>query len=187
MSGLAILEGTQWGPLLVGAAIGALMSVIAAVLLQPKLEEWRFRALARFPPWRTSIQPLDGIWKSEYEYETSDHEEPQLSEHFVVVRESGRHVRIQGLRKPEGSALTLRLVRQGSVLTGEWRERTSKDTLYHGAIQLKLNSPELEMKGTWVGFARDDDFRTGPWKFTLIQRDRGFRERRHFKDRTELA
>jgi hypothetical protein len=181
---LAAFDGLS---LILGALIGGLASVILAVVLQPTLEAWRFRALARVQRGRTEADPLDGIWRSHYVYETSEAEEPQVSEHFVVFREAGRHVKGRSLPKPERSDVTLTLFREGRVIGGFWRERTSRDRLYHGTLQVLLNPTGDEMRGRWVGFTSKGGIRNGDWRFHRQTRDLRRRTRRAYADRPDLA
>jgi transcriptional regulator with XRE-family HTH domain len=121
--------------------------------------------------------PLTGIWLSTYEYESSSRGETYTDRHYVVIIQHGAKLQ---LRSMPGSAsrLMMDLTVNGQVVTGTWTEETSPDgyyqgSVYHGAIQLLLEPTGHRMTGKWVGFGREFDLNTGPWRLELVSVDTG--------------
>ena len=64
----------------------------------------------------------------------------------------------------------------GNVVTGTWREETSREgyyrgAIYHGAIQMLIEPTGRRITGKWVGFGRNMDVKSGPWE--LVFEDAG--------------
>ena len=183
----APLAAVDWLSIVLGAVVGAVMAVIATSLFQERVDRAVFRLRATVGRGSTKLPDLSGIWLSRYRYESAEHPEPKISEHCVVLTQGANHVEGRSLPKPEGSTLTLHLKLEGATLTGEWREWTSKDRLYRGAIQFRLDETRDGMQGAWVGFTRGRGFRTGPWTLERITRETGREARREFSGRADLA
>lgn len=125
-------------------------------------------------PLHTHLPPahrtLAGVWLSEYEYETSS--QPgvvQTSGHYVVLKQTGTDVKGRSLRQRSKSRLELTgFVERTLLLTAYWRERTSKNRIYHGALQVLIDPVNSTMSGSWVGFNRRTKVETGIWQFRRL-------------------
>ncbi len=116
---------------------------------------------------------LGGVWHSKYSYYSDGRGKQFESEHYVALRQSGRHVSAQSLPNSLDSVLTLDLAIDGSALTGTWMERTSptgyyKGAVYHGAIQLLLDPTMRSMSGQWVGFDKRANVDSGAWDLLRV-------------------
>lgn len=116
--------------------------------------------------------PLTGIWLSDYEYESTGRGATFASRHYVAVIQHGTRLQVRSTPGSR-SRLLMDLTANGQVLTGTWTEETSpsgyyRGTVYHGALQLLLEPTGRKMTGKWVGFGRDFDLNTGPWKLELV-------------------
>lgn len=77
--------------------------------------------------------------------------------HSVRMEQSDDRILVTSLANEEGSELSMELTRDGDILTGTWRERTSqagsyKGRVFHGVLQLALNSEGTKAEGKWLGF-----------------------------------
>ena len=134
----------------------------------------RSEPLPRRRPPRTHLPPahvtLAGVWLSEYEYETSSRPGVvQTSGHYVVLKQTGTDVK--GRSRPQRSHSRLELtgfVDRTLLLTAYWREWTSMDRIYHGALQVLIDPVSSTMSGSWVGFNRRSKVETGAWRFRRL-------------------
>ena len=127
---------------------------------------------------QSAAAPLNGIWLSRYEYESSGRGRTFTSSHYVIVLQHGGKIQLRSLPHTATGRLLMDLTVNGSVLTGTWTEETSpagyyQGAVYHGAIQMLLDPAGRKMSGKWVGFGRDFDLNTGPWSLELITHDTG--------------
>lgn len=110
---------------------------------------------------------LSGNWTSRYTY----HEDENGSEHTVVLSMEGNLLTGQSTPQPDGSSISLQLDYdpENHTLTGTWREATSptseyKGAVFHGALQLILNTENSIAEGRWVGFNSScTKVNTGRW------------------------
>lgn len=112
---------------------------------------------------------LSGIWLSRYEYFSSSRARMLASLHYVVVMQHGNRLTVRSLPGSAGSVMGMDLTVDGSIITGTWVEDTSTDgyyrgARYHGAIQLLGDPSGLRLAGKWVGFGKDMEVNTGPWR-----------------------
>jgi len=186
------LAAVDWASILIGAVVGAGLGVLlglpAVSLFQPYVDRTVERARRGLDGHATAALPLDGIWRSSYEYTTA--EQPELilvDEHFLEVRERRRALAAKSLPRATASALSLSLDIDGSVLTGTWREHTPTRREYHGACQFELNPTRDEARGVWLGFSRTRGVLSGTW----VLRREGYaldrRTRSRYRDRADLA
>jgi transcriptional regulator with XRE-family HTH domain len=116
--------------------------------------------------------PLTGIWLSSYDYESTGREATFTSHHYVAVVQHGTRLQVRSMPGSR-SRLLMDLTANGQVLTGTWTEETNpagyyQGAVYHGAIQFLLQPTGRKMTGKWVGFGRDFDLNTGPWRLELV-------------------
>lgn len=124
-----VLGTLAWPSILVGAAAGAILGVVlglpAASAFQPAVDRFTTDLRRRLGGQPTGPRPLDGIWRSSYEYTTAEQPgETLVDEHFLELRERRGTVLAMSVPRATGSALSLSLGVDGSVLTGTWREHT---------------------------------------------------------------
>ena len=171
------------------------MSVLAASLLQTRLEQLWSRVASRRATVATRTPGADGIWLSTYTYTSGEDGRAHTSQHYIRVLHRGGRLTGTSLPKPEGSRVTLTCRFENGLAIGEWREITSKGRLYRGAIELLLEGAahpreqdaRPRLAGVWVGLTRRNTFQTGPWRLELVVPKASRRVRREFADRGDLA
>jgi hypothetical protein len=117
---------------------------------------------------------LSGIWHSRYVYPSTGRGESFHGEHYVVLRQQGSRLTGQSLSHSTGSRLKLDLAVERAVATGTWREQTSPDgyyrgAVYHGTLQLVVDPAGRRMRGMWLGFGRDFTINSGDWQLTWCE------------------
>jgi transcriptional regulator with XRE-family HTH domain len=125
---------------------------------------------------RSAVAPLNGIWLSRYEYESSGRAGTFSSAHYAVLIQHGAKLQLRSLPDTAPGRLLMDLTVNGAVVTGTWTEETNpggyyQGAIYHGAIQMLLEPTGRKMAGKWVGFGRDFDLNTGPWSLELVSAD----------------
>jgi transcriptional regulator with XRE-family HTH domain len=126
---------------------------------------------------RSPVAPLNGIWVSRYEYESSGRGGSMFSSaHYVMLIQHGAKVQVRSLPDTAQGRLIMDLTVNGAVITGNWTEETNSEgyyqgAIYHGAIQMLIEPSGRKMAGKWVGFGRDFDLNTGPWSLELVTAD----------------
>jgi transcriptional regulator with XRE-family HTH domain len=125
---------------------------------------------------RSPAAPLNGIWLSVYEYESTGRAATFSNAHYVMVIQHGAKVQVRSLPETSNGRLLMDLTVNGAVVTGTWTEETNpggyyQGAVYHGAIQMLLEPSGRKMAGKWVGFGRDFDLNTGPWSLELVTAD----------------
>ena len=128
------------------------------------------------PQPRTDTAPLNGIWLSRYEYESSGRGAWFASSHYVMVIQQGARLQVRSLPETAPGRLLMELTVNGQAVTGNWTEETNpggyyQGAVYHGAIQMLLEPSGRKMAGKWAGFGRDFDVNTGPWSLELVTHD----------------
>ncbi|MGH3907484.1 MAG: hypothetical protein ACRDTE_25400, partial [Pseudonocardiaceae bacterium] len=114
---------------------------------------------------------LAGIWHSRYVYTSSGRVGEFVGQHYLVLREQENRLVGQSVPHSTGSQLRVELVVTSPLATGTWRENTSPDgyyrgAVYHGALQLMSDAAGRRMNGMWVGFGKDFTINTGLWELT---------------------
>lgn len=114
----------------------------------------------------------DGVWHSYYTYESTGRGSI-TRHHYVVVRREGDRLSVESLPGSNDSPVSLSLALQGPIATGTWTEHTAVDgyyegAVYHGALQLILDSAGSSMTGKWVGFDKESQVDSGPWTLDLV-------------------
>jgi hypothetical protein len=122
--------------------------------------------------------PLNGIWLSSYEFESSGRGKKYWNGHYVVLLQRGAKVQVRSLPKTTTGRVSLDLTVNGQVVTGTWTEETNAEgyyqgSVYYGALQMLLEPTGHRMSGKWVGFGRDFDVNVGPWTLELVTADTG--------------
>jgi transcriptional regulator with XRE-family HTH domain len=122
--------------------------------------------------------PLNGIWRSQYEYESTGRAGIFSNAHYVIAIQHGAKLQIRSLPGTSPGRLLMELTINGAVLTGTWTEETNPGGYYQGAtysggIQMLLEPSSRKMTGKWVGFGRDFDMNTGPWSLELVSSSTG--------------
>jgi len=130
------------------------------------------------PETRPTASPLNGIWLSRYEYESSGRGATFANAHYVMLIQHGAKLQIRALPGTTTGRLVMELTINGAVITGTWTEETNptgyyQGAVYHGAIQMLLEPSGRKMIGKWVGFGKDFDLNTGPWTLELVSTDTG--------------
>ena len=79
----------------------------------------------------------------------------------------------ESLLASASSALAMNLTVDGETLTGTWREQTDpgghyRGATYHGAIQMVADPTGRRLEGKWVGFGKDREMNTGPWRLDFL-------------------
>jgi transcriptional regulator with XRE-family HTH domain len=126
---------------------------------------------------RSAAAPLNGIWLSRYEYESSGRGGATFSNaHYVMVIQHGAKMQARSLPGTATGRLVMDLTINGAVITGTWTEETNPEgyyqgAIYHGAIQMLIEPSGRTMRGKWVGFGREFDLNTGPWALELVTAD----------------
>jgi transcriptional regulator with XRE-family HTH domain len=125
---------------------------------------------------QTDAAPLNGIWLSRYEYESSGRGAWFSSAHYVLAIQQGARVQVRSLPETAPGRLIMELTVNGQAATGNWTEETNPDgyyqgAVYHGAIQMLLEPSNRKMSGKWAGFGREFDVNTGPWSLELVTHD----------------
>jgi hypothetical protein len=113
---------------------------------------------------------LAGEWTSRYVY----HDGTATSEHTVSLEHAGDNLLVGKGTDEAGSQLSLELEHDehNNVLTGTWQEVTSptgeyRGEIFHGALQLIVNSSLDNAAGLWVGFnTARKRINVGPWSLT---------------------
>lgn len=128
------------------------------------------------PEPRTETAPLNGIWLSRYEYESSGRGAWFSSAHYVMVIQQGARVQVRSLPDTAPGRLLMDLAANGQTITGTWTEETNpggyyQGAVYFGAIQMLLEPSGRKMDGKWAGFGREFDVNTGPWSLELVTHD----------------
>jgi transcriptional regulator with XRE-family HTH domain len=123
-----------------------------------------------------STAPLNGIWLSRYEYESSGRGKTFSSSHYTMLIQHGTKVQVRSLPGTAAGRLLMDLTLNGAVLTGNWTEETNpggyyQGATYHGALQMLLEPSGRKMSGKWAGFGRDYEINTGPWSLELVTHD----------------
>lgn len=122
---------------------------------------------------------LTGIWKSHYEFESSGRDNQVFtSEHYVVLLHRGIDLHVRSLPGTADGRVIMDMTVNGLVVTGTWTERTDREgyyqgSVYHGAIQMLLDPTGHRMSGKWVGYGREFDLNTGPWRLELVTAETG--------------
>jgi len=124
----------------------------------------------------SAAAPLNGIWLSRYEYESSGRGATFTSLHYVLVIQQGAVVQVRSLPGTAPGRVLMDLTVNGQVVTGTWTEETNpggyyQGAVYHGAIQMLLEPTGRKMVGKWAGFGRDFDVNVGPWSLELVTHD----------------
>jgi len=114
---------------------------------------------------------LAGVWHSRYFYTSSGRDGKFVGEHYLVLREQENRLLGQSVPHSTGSQLSVELIVTPPLVTGTWREKTSPDgyyrgAVYHGALQLMSDAAGRRMSGMWVGFGKDFTINTGLWELT---------------------
>ena len=123
---------------------------------------------------QSATAPLNGIWRSTYEYESSGRGGVRFSSsHYVMLIQQGAKVQVRSLPATAAGQLIMDLTVNGAVLTGNWSERTDpggyyQGSVYHGSLQMLLEPSGRKMAGKWCGFGRDWEINTGPWSLELV-------------------
>ena len=132
-------------------------------------------------PWpeagpQSAAAPLNGIWLSRYEYESSGRGAWYSSAHYVLVIQQAQHLTVRSLPDTAPGRLLMDMTVNGAAVTGTWTEETNpggyyQGAVYHGAIHMLIEPTGRKMEGKWAGFGRDFDVNTGPWSLELVTHD----------------
>ena len=127
---------------------------------------------------RQATSPLNGVWLSKYQYESSGRGATFSNAHYLLLVQHGDKIQGRALPGTTDGRLLMDLTVNGSVITGVWTEETSptgyyRGATYHGAIQMLLEPSGRKMAGKWVGFGKDFDLNTGAWTLELVTSDTG--------------
>lgn len=123
-----------------------------------------------------SSQRLAGIWLSRYYYRSEGRGEEFVGKHYLVLRQQKNRLIAQSLPHTTGSAMTLDLISDSSVVTGTWRETTSptgyyRGAVYHGTMQMVVDPSGRRMHGMWLGFSRKFSINSGRWELEWCESD----------------
>ena len=116
---------------------------------------------------------FSGIWRSTFTFRSSVRGDKDFeTNHYSVIHQKGPHLIIESLPNTDSYRLT-RLTLDGRVAMGTWEQQFAEDspykgTRYWGAIELIIDEDGNAMHGKWVGFGRNMDVKTGPWRIERI-------------------
>jgi len=124
----------------------------------------------------SSTNKFSGIWRSDYTYHSTDRDEDLLSQHYVRMFPKGNELIVESVPEVNESYMLARFSIDNNVATGSWQEVTDpkgdyKGTIYHGAAQLIIADDAKSLEGQWVGFGKNMEVKTGPWKFVYVGED----------------
>lgn len=116
-----------------------------------------------------------GVWRSRYQYFSSGRDGTFTGLHYVVLLQHDDRFTVRslpGASSNPDSNLSMELGVEGNVVTGTWREETSRQgyyrgAVYHGAVQMLVEPTGRRITGKWVGFGRDMDVNSGPWELVF--------------------
>jgi hypothetical protein len=118
----------------------------------------------------TATIDFSGIWLSEYTFHSSSRDKDIQSKHYVRILQDGNTLVVESVPELNESYLIARFsLDDNSIVTGSWEECTSpggyyKGAVYYGAAQMIFDPSAKSMKGTWVGYGKNMDIKTGPWE-----------------------
>lgn len=125
------------------------------------------------PEPRSDAAPINGIWLSRYEYESTGRGAWFANSHYLMVLQQGTRLQARSLPGTTPGRVLMDLTLNGQVVTGTWTEETNpqgyyRGAVYHGVIQMLLDPSGQRMAGKWAGFGRDFEVNTGPWSLELV-------------------
>lgn len=121
---------------------------------------------------------LEGIWLSEYEYESTGRGATFSGRHYVTARRDGGRLLMQSVPASE-SKLSIDLEVRDRALLGYWLEETNPDGYYQGmtffgTLLVTVDPDGRRMSGKWTGNSRDSlTVNVGPWSLTLVDEQVG--------------
>lgn len=152
--------------LLLGGAIGAILSVFATAILLPMLQDpvTDFLAVRLSNPLglkRTST--LSGAWQQDWQIDGRPplvHPDPKLH-----LKQFGKS--LVGTFTYDGRSYRLRArIENSTYISGIWFDEAAGHT-YHGTFQARIEVHQRCVEGKWIGFSKDmSSFNTGSWKWT---------------------
>lgn len=120
-----------------------------------------------------SVANLIGIWRSEYTYHNSGRNQDVESIHYVRLYPKDGGLIMETIPEVNHSYMVARFSLDENIATCSWQQTTSPEgdyggIIYHGAGQLIISDDGKQMSGKWVGFGRNMEVKTGPWKFAYL-------------------
>lgn len=119
---------------------------------------------------------FSGIWLTDYTYHNSDRDEDGVSQQYVRIYQRGKDLVVESIPDYNSAYMLARFSVDERIATGTWQQVTNAagdygGAIYHGAAQLVIAEDDKSMKGKWVGFGKNLEVKTGPWRFTYIGDD----------------
>ena len=115
---------------------------------------------------------IAGKWSHTWYVSSNEFESSNSSSNSeVLVRQFGRRVfATYDARTSNGKLYTYQLigkVDKDRYLTGVWRD-SRKGNFYHGAFQLAIKVNMETMTGSWIGFSKDGNVKSGAWEWERL-------------------
>jgi hypothetical protein len=112
---------------------------------------------------------LAGRWESSYGYRSTSRDAEFTGEHAVDLQVVEGRLVGRGVDHPTGSELELDLDVDGSLVSGQWTERTSphghyRAAIFHGLVQLVVDPTGTAMDGRWLGVGKRYTINSGSWR-----------------------
>jgi hypothetical protein len=149
------------------AVAGAVVQHVFTTLFGERLDQFLVSVLTGR---HRGARPLQGTWRSEYQYRSDDEPVVQTDVHTVRIKRLGQRVIITSLPEAGNSRIRIECTfSEHGVLTGTWHEDTPSGRTYFGAVQLLLVRTGDELVGKYVGFSRRDRILAGDWTIRRIK------------------
>lgn len=173
----ALKEVPSWVWLTISFVLGSIGTQIIVVIFDSKIEMLVSKLVFRWDKSKT----FRGIWLGTYKYESTRTTGIQIAQHFIRIKKIGKSNIMMDSRKIHlGSRIIIRGKIDGNIITGTWKEETSKNRIYYGAIQLAVSPAGKEINGIWVGFDSKGKIQSGDWDFEQLTDKNDKRTRKLF-------
>ena len=139
-----------------GAGIGFLLALFVQPLLQPYVD----RLLAKSPIAFRRKRSIAGLWAQTWHVESTNYPATNPSE--ILLRQVGGFV--SGQLNAQSRTYSVEGTVEGDYFTGLWRD-TEADHTYHGTFQLRILPNAYQMKGTWIGFRANGEIQANLWEW----------------------
>jgi hypothetical protein len=112
---------------------------------------------------------LAGRWESSYGYRSTSRNAEFTDEHVVDLKVVEGRLAGRSVGHPMGSELELVLDVDGSLVSGQWTERTSpvghyRSAIFHGLVQFVVDPTGTAMDGRWLGVGKRYTINSGSWR-----------------------
>jgi F0F1-type ATP synthase assembly protein I len=149
--------------------LGAVVGVLAAVLLQQQIEDFLVRLVGRSRGMRSKRSgEVAGLWFSIFWIHGVDGTTKSVRS-ILRIRRIGGRITMTTLHGPSSYRATGE-VKAGRHVTCTWTNQTGASS-YSGSCQF-VSSPEGDvLSGLWIGWNKDNHVSVGPWVLVAIDED----------------